>query len=196
MLSFMVGFSFWSIWNGYSFLVGDYQFGGLNLGFFGMPLLEVLVGYLLGSLINDIIVRGYIINYFKDKISIPLVFTISVFLYALDDFWYAGFSLSIIIFSILLGMSLTFAFFKTGSIWANTGIHFGSNVAYGLPFGQLGKSNSSLIIVTKSGHESLFTPVVDYSIPILMFLFLLWAIRFYKLDSKFSINSLSTTLSR
>jgi membrane protease YdiL (CAAX protease family) len=183
-ISFLIGFSFWAIWNAYYFLSGEYIFGGLNHDFWGMPLLEVIVGYLLGSLINDIILRGYLINMLRDKLNIVMVLSISIILYALDDFWYAGFSLSNIIFSIILGLSLTYAFYKTGSIWATTGIHFGLNMAYGLLFGQNGKPNSSLIIVDKSGTENLFTEIVDYAIPMLMFIFLLWAIRFYRTNGK------------
>jgi membrane protease YdiL (CAAX protease family) len=179
-ISFLIGFSFWTLWNGYYFLIGSYHYQGLNPQFLGMPFLEVFIGYLLGSLINDMIVRGYVIGFLKGKWKIGWVATTSIILYALDDFWYAGFSVSNIIFSILLGLSLTFAFYKTGSIWANTGLHFGLNMAYGLLFGQNGKPNSSLIILKKQADNTLISEMVDIAIPILMFLFLLWAIRFYK----------------
>jgi membrane protease YdiL (CAAX protease family) len=181
IISFFIGFSFWTLWNGYYFFIGSYQFQGLNHRFWGMPFLEVFVGYLLGSLINDIIVRGYIINYFKKKWKMGWVLATSILLYTLDDFWYAGFSLNNIFFSIILGFSLTYAFYKTGSIWANTGLHFGLNIAYGLLFGQNGKSNSSFILIQKMGDTSYsyLSALIDYCIPILMFLLLHWAIRFY-----------------
>ncbi|WP_442593626.1 CPBP family intramembrane glutamic endopeptidase [Neobacillus sp. D3-1R] len=180
LISFIIGFSFWALWDSYYFLIGDYQYEGINNHFIGMPLLEVVVGYLLGSLINDIIIRGYLIGLLRNSLNVKWVLAISILIYALEDFWYAGFSLSNIIFSIILGLSLTYAFYKTGSIWANTGIHFGSNMFYGLMSGQLGKPNSSLFIINKVGDNTIFSQIVDYGIPALMFLFMLWAIRFYK----------------
>jgi membrane protease YdiL (CAAX protease family) len=193
-ISFLIGFSFWVLWDSYYFLIGSYQFEGINTRFFGMPLLEVIVGYFLGSFINDIIVRGYLINALRDKLNIKWVLTITVIVYALDDFWYAGFSLSNIIFSILLGISLTFVFYKTGSIWANTGIHFGGNMVYGLLFGQMGKPNSSLLIIEKLGNDTFLSQTVDYLIPVLMFMFVLWAIRFYKNNNHLDINQQSFTV--
>ncbi|MFD2443938.1 CPBP family intramembrane glutamic endopeptidase [Bacillus sp. CGMCC 1.16607] len=180
ILSFLIGFSFWVLLNGYYFLIGEYTFVGVNKRFFGMPLLEVIVGYLLGSIINDIMIRGYLITLLKDKLSMKWVLSISITVYALEDFWYAGFSLDNIIFSIVLGFSLTYAFYKTGSIWANTGIHFGLNMVYGLLFGQMGKPNSSLLIINESSKEFLLSQIVDLAVPFMMFLFMLWAIRFYK----------------
>lgn len=196
LLSYIIGFSFWTIWNAYYFIIGDYTYGGINSHFIGMPLLEVFVGYLLGSLINDIIVRGYLISFLKDKLKIKWVLAISIIIYALDDFWYAGFSVNNIIFSIILGCSLTYTFYKTGSIWANTGIHFGSNIAYGLLFGQNGKPNSSLIIVNEVGHDSLVSQIVDFVIPMLMFLFVLRAIRFYKVSTNGAADQTITTFNK
>jgi membrane protease YdiL (CAAX protease family) len=183
-ISFTIGFGFWAIWDSYYFFSGGYSFVGINKHFFGMPFLEVVVGYLLGSLINDILIRGYLINFLKDKLKMSWVMAISIIIYAFDDIWYEGLSLNNTIFSIILGFSLTYAFYKTGSIWANTGIHFGLNMVYGLLFGQGGKPNSSLVIIEKISDDSLLARIVDFSIPVLMFLFLLWAIRFYKVANK------------
>lgn len=196
IISFFIGFTFWAIWDSYYFLIGDYQFQGLNPSFLGMPLMEVVVGYFLGSLINDIMIRGYLIALLLRTLNIKWVLVISVLIYALEDFWYAGFSVSNIIFSIILGMSLTYAFYKTGSIWANTGIHFGSNMLYGLMSGQLGKANSSLFIINKVGKDTIFSQIVDYGIPTLMFLFLLWAIRFYNKSGQVKGPSPSITLNQ
>jgi membrane protease YdiL (CAAX protease family) len=182
LISFWIGFSFWAIWNAYYFVSGSYHYQGINNSFWGMPLLEVVVGYLLGSIINDLMVRGYLINVLKDKMNIKWVLSISIFAYAIDDFWYEGFSLDNMIFSILLGISLTYVFYKTGSIWANTGIHFGLNMVYGLVFGQQGKPNSSLIHLNDLGTNTFLSPYLDKIIPLLMFLFILWAIKFYHIN--------------
>lgn len=192
LISFLIGFSFWVLLNGFYFLIGDYKFEGINHHFFGMPFLEVIVGYLLGSIINDIMIRGYLINFLKGKIQMKWVLAISILVYAFEDFWYAGFSLNNIIFSILLGLSITYAFYKTGSIWANTGIHFGLNIVYGLLFGQLGKPNSSLFLVKETENHYILSKMVYFGVPVLMFLFVLWAIRFYKINNRTEMIEQST----
>ncbi|MDQ1145635.1 membrane protease YdiL (CAAX protease family) [Bacillus sp. SORGH_AS 510] len=140
-ISFLIGFEFWLIMFGTQFYIGDLELvsihGPVNLI---MSLVEVFIGYLVGSLIIDLIVKGYLINLLKGKIHIVWIFIISILIYALDDYWYAGFSLSNMIFSIILGLSLTFAFYRTGSISADTGLHYGLNIAYGLFFGLVGNS--------------------------------------------------------
>lgn len=156
-----------------------------------MPILMIMIGFFTGSLINDLIMRGYVINLLKNKLHIAWVFTISILLYALDDYWYAGFSLSNMIFSVILGLSLTYAFYKTGSIWANTGIHYGLNVAYGLFFGMVGSPESSIIIVKENINETMLSEVLYYLIPTIMFLLVLWVMKFYY-QTTFSINSYGT----
>ncbi|MDR6122988.1 membrane protease YdiL (CAAX protease family) [Bacillus sp. SLBN-46] len=186
-ISFLIGFGFWMVMFGIQFYVGDLEFVGVH----GpvnviMPVVEVFVGYLVGSLINDLIVRGYVVNILKDKIHIVWVFIISILIYALDDYWYAGFSISNSIFSIILGLSLTLAYYKTGSIWADTGLHYGLNIAYGLFYGLVGNSGSALFIVKETGHETAFSNLLNYIIPALMFIFVLWALKYYS-----SSNTLS-----
>jgi membrane protease YdiL (CAAX protease family) len=196
LISFLIGFTFWAIWNAYYFFGGSYLYQGMNSHFWGMPLLEVVVGYLLGSIINDLIVRGYVINVLKGKMNIKWVLTISILVYAIDDFWYEGFRLDNMVFSILLGISLTYVFYKTGSIWANTGIHFGLNMVYGLVFGQQGKPNSSLILIHDLDTNAFLSPYLDKIVPLLMFLFILWAIRFYRIngnETKIDTTAFKTT---
>jgi membrane protease YdiL (CAAX protease family) len=180
IFSFLIGFGFWMVMFGIQFYVGDLEFVGIHDPVnVIMPVVEVFVGYLVGSLINDLIVRGYVINILKDKIHIVWVFILSILIYALDDYWYAGFSLSNMIFSIILGLSLTLAYYKTGSIWADTGLHYGLNIAYGLFFGLVGNTGSGLIIVKETGHETAFSSLLHYLVPAIMFLFVLYTIRFY-----------------
>jgi membrane protease YdiL (CAAX protease family) len=179
-LSFMIGFSFWMLMYGIQFLSGDLKFVGFNKNSeLIMSILLITIGFFIGSLINDLVIRGYVINLLRDKIHISLVFTISILIYALDDFWYAGFSLSNIIFSMILGLSLTYVFYKTDSIWANTGIHFGLNLAYGLFFGLVGNTNSAIFIIEENSNQTSLASFTQYLVPALMFLFILWAIKFY-----------------
>jgi membrane protease YdiL (CAAX protease family) len=178
--SFGIGFCFWMLMFGIQMLSGDLQWNGIREpSELLMPLLMVIVGFFMGSFINDLIIRGYIINLLKGKLPVGWIFTISILVYALDDYWYAGFSLSNFIFSVILGLSLTYAFYKTGSIWANTGIHYGLNVAYGLFFGMVGSPNSSIFIVKETVNESLLSEVLYYLIPAIMFIVVLFVIRFY-----------------
>ena len=186
-ISFLIGFGFWMVMFGIQFYVGDLEFVGVHDPVnVIMPVLEVFVGYLVGSLINDLIVRGYVFNILKDKLHIVWVFIISILIYALDDYWYAGFSLRNCIFSIILGLSLTFAYYKTGSVWADTGLHYGLNIAYGLFFGLVGNSGSGIFIVKETGHETAFSSLLNYIIPALMFIFVLWALKYYSSSSTLS----------
>lgn len=185
-ISFLIGFSFWLLMFEIQLLSGDLKWNGVREpSELIMPFLMIIFGFFVGSLINDLIVRGYVINLLKDKLHISWVFTISILIYALDDYWYAGFSMSNLIFSVILGLSLTYAFYKTGSIWADTGIHYGLNVAYGFFFGMVGSPGTSIFMVQEALNESLLSEVIYYLIPALMFLTILLVIRLYnKLTNK------------
>ncbi|WP_139311228.1 CPBP family intramembrane glutamic endopeptidase [Bacillus sp. MRMR6] len=191
-LSFCIGFLFWLLMYGIQFLSGDLEWVGIRKSSeILMPLLIILVGFFMGSFINDLIFRGYVISFLQDKLPIGWVFTISIFIYALDDYWYAGFSLSNLLFSVILGLSLTYAFYKTGSIWANTGIHYGLNVAYGLFFGMVGNPGTSIMIVKESVNQTTTIGAIShYLIPAIMFLFLLIGMKFYHKNTNQNNNKL------
>lgn len=178
--SFLIGFCFWLLMFGIQLVSGDLQWNGLrNPTDLLMPILMIIVGFFFGSFINDLIIRGYVINLLKGKIHIRWVYTVSILIYALDDYWYGGFSLSNFIFSVILGLSLTYSFYKTGSIWANTGIHYGLNVAFGLFFGMVGSPGTSVFMVKEAANASLLSELLYYLIPSLMFITVLFIIRFY-----------------
>ncbi|MEH7076928.1 CPBP family intramembrane glutamic endopeptidase [Neobacillus drentensis] len=177
LYSFTIGFTFWMLMFGIQFLNGQLEFVGMKQPVdLIMPIVEVFVGYFVGSLINDLITRGYILQQLKGKVHIFWVFTISIIIYALDDYWYAGFSLSNIIFSILLGLSLTLAFYKTGSVWADTGLHYGLNIAYGLFYGLVGNPEGGILQIKETGQETVY---LQYIIPAMMFIFVVWFLPFY-----------------
>ncbi len=179
-ISFWIGFSFWLLMFGIQLVSGDLIWNGvLDSSELLMPMVMIFAGFFIGSFINDLIVRGFVINLLKDKLHVGCVFSISILLYALDDYWYAGFSLSNFIFSVILGLSLTYAFYKTGSIWANTGIHYGLNVAYGLFFGMVGSPGTSIFLIKETVKKSLLSEILYYLIPALMFFTVLLVIRFY-----------------
>lgn len=174
---FSIGFGFWLMkymivyfLNGYE-IVKVKSFPEAVISFF-----FVFFAFFIGSFLNDIIIRGYIFGHLKDRINKKWIFFISILAYALDDSWNEGFSLSNTLFSLILGLSLTYAFYRTRSIWADTGIHWGLNVCYGIFNGMLGSTNGGIVVTTDNPHPSILIEVISYFIPILMFLFL-FAIR-------------------
>ncbi|MBU8920216.1 CPBP family intramembrane metalloprotease [Bacillus sp. FJAT-29953] len=172
MLGFAIGFSFWLIKYIIEYVLNGYEVTGtMPFSQMILSLLMIMLTFFVGSFLNDIIVRGYVFGHLKGKIPMKWVFILSLVLYALDDSWNEGFSLSNTFFSLLLGLSLTYAIYKTGSIWADTGIHWGLNVCYGIFNGTLGSTGGGIIII-KDGPQTMILEVISYIIPLLMFLFL------------------------
>jgi len=158
LLGFFIGFSFWAVLFILYFHLRKYEFIGFA------PLLNaaanffvILIGFGLGSLINDMIVRGYLINQLKGKIPLSVIFTVSLIIYTFDDIWNAGFSVQNTIFSFALGLSLTYSFIKANSIWLDTGIHFGLNVLYGLFFGVSQQIGGGIFLFKETSTSSNLT---------------------------------------
>jgi membrane protease YdiL (CAAX protease family) len=179
VMGFMIGFSFWLIKYMLVFLFDGFEMMvAKSVPEIIMSLLMVMLTFLVGSFLNDIIIRGYVFGHLKEKIPLKWVFIISLLLYALDDSWNEGFSIPNTLFSVILGLSLTYAIYKTGSIWANTGIHWGLNVCYGIFNGTLGSSGGGIIITTYES-QSMLIEIISYAVPLFMFLFI------YLLRNKF-----------
>lgn len=179
LLGFAIGFGLWGVLFTLYFFLGKYEF----IGF--VPLLNsvanlfvILVGFSLGSLINDMIVRGYVITQLKGKFPIPVIFIISIIIYAFDDIWHAGFSIQNTIFSLALGLSLTYSFFKANSIWVNTGTHFGLNVVYGLFFGVSQQIGGGIFLFKETAASGALTYWLSSFISTLI-LFTLYLLRHY-----------------
>ena len=180
LIGFMIGFSFWLMKYILVYIFGGFEIIGVkSLPEMIMSLLMVMLIFFVGSFLNDIIIRGFVFGHLKERIPLKWVFIISLILYALDDSWNEGFSFTNTLFSLFLGLSLTYVIFKTGSLWANTGIHWGLNVCYGIFNGPLGSSDGG-IITTKFEQQSMFLEMISYSIPLFMFLFV------YLLRNKFA----------
>jgi membrane protease YdiL (CAAX protease family) len=145
-ISFLIGFGTWTLmYLLYSYL-GKFQIMGVKTGIEALWIvLQVLVGFFLGSLINDLITRSYVIHFLQGKMQPVVIGFISIVIYALDDFWNGDLTLMNFVFSLILGCTFTLAFLKTGSLWANTGLHFGLNIAFGLFYGLNGTYGSGLI---------------------------------------------------
>lgn len=179
IMGFIIGFSFWLIKYLLVYLFGGFEItGGKPFPEIIVSLLMVMLTFLVGSFLNDIITRGYIFGHLKERIPMKWVFSISLILYVLDDSWNEGFSKTNMLFSLILGLSLTFAIYKTDTLWADTGIHWGLNVCYGIFNGTLGSSNGG-IILTKDEPQSMTLEMISYIVPLFMFLFV------YLLRNKF-----------
>ncbi|MFS0576932.1 CPBP family intramembrane glutamic endopeptidase [Sporosarcina sp. 179-K 3D1 HS] len=175
MFGFAIGFTFWLGMEG--ILYASHTFSvvgikGLSAGIFFM--LQALVGLFLGSLINDIIVRGYVFAHLKNKVNLPYLLLISAFVYAIDDLWYEGFSIHNTLFSIILGLSLGYVFLKSGSIWMTTGIHWGLNIVYCIFYGIPGReSNKGLLLIERYNISSFFIDNISILVAFFMFIFIM-----------------------
>lgn len=171
LTGFFIGFSAFFLLYIIRFFLGNYEFIGVKpAGESLLILLLIIVGFGLGSLINDMIIRGLVFSYFKDRVSIVSLMIIAILLYAIDDIWLEGFSINNTLFSIALGLSFTYAFFTTNSIWANTGIHVGLNVVYGLFFGVSGKIGDGIFLFSINENSHVFiTSYLSIIIAFMMF---------------------------
>jgi membrane protease YdiL (CAAX protease family) len=171
VISFLMGFTVWSVLYITYWSFGKFEITGMQNGFVaGWTFIQILVGFFFGSLINDLVTRGYVMNLLAGKLPPILIGVISILIYALDDFWNGDLTLMNFIFSIVLGCSLTFAFYKTGTIWADTGIHFGLNVAYGLLYGLIGKPGGGIILISKGEINPLLNNTIVLTIAALLFI--------------------------
>lgn len=172
VLGFAIGFSFWLVKYALQYLFHGFDIIGIKpFPQLLLPLFMIMLTFLVGSFLNDVIVRGYVFGHLKGKIPMKWVFLISLVIYALDDAWNEGFSLGNALFSLVLGLSVTYAIYKTGSIWATTGIHWGLNVCYGIFNGPLGSSGGGILLI-EDQSATFITESISYIIPLFMFLFI------------------------
>ncbi|HWL24691.1 MAG TPA: type II CAAX endopeptidase family protein [Ureibacillus sp.] len=170
MFGFLIGFAFWLVKYVLQYISHGFEITGIQpFPEMLITLIIVLLMFFVGSFLNDVIIRGYIFGHLKGKIPMKWIFLISVVIYALDDMWNEGFSLWNTLFSLVLGLSLTYAIYKTGSIWLTTGIHWGLNVCYGIFNGALGSASGG-IILTQNYSPTILTEFISYLIALSMFL--------------------------
>lgn len=170
----MIGFTFWLVKYIIQYFLYDFDIVGI-IPFPQMisSLLMIMLTFLVGSFLNDIILRGFVFGHLKEKHPMKWVFVISILIYVFDDSWNEGFSLGYTLFSLLLGLSLTYAIYKTGSIWATTGIHWGLNVCYGIFNGTLGSSGGGILLTQDALSNTFLIELTGYLVPLFMFLFIL-----------------------
>ncbi|WP_066287612.1 CPBP family intramembrane glutamic endopeptidase [Bacillus sp. FJAT-29937] len=171
IVSFFIGFGFWALMYIAYWELGKFEIIGIKTGIEAISIIvQVLVGFFLGSIINDLITRGYVLNLLKGKIPAYALAGISICIYAVDDFWNGDLTTTNFVFSIILGCSFTYSFLKTGSVWANTGIHFGLNVAYGIIYGLSGEYGGGLILTVKGEINPILNNFIVLAAATIMFL--------------------------
>ncbi|NKE07649.1 MULTISPECIES: CPBP family intramembrane glutamic endopeptidase [Mesobacillus] len=180
LLGYLTGFVAWAVLFSMYLYFGKLEFQGIKgINDSMLSLVVILFAFGTGSIINDMIVRGLVFYHFKNRVPILVLFSLTLVFYAFDDIWYAGFTIQNTIFSLVLGLSLTYAFYKTNSIWANTGIHFGLNTVYGLFYGVTGKAGDGIFVVTQNQSIASWIGWISTLIAFLMFIVVLITIKFY-----------------
>ncbi|MCA0756546.1 CPBP family intramembrane metalloprotease [Paenibacillus sp. N4] len=154
-----IGFAFGAaVWGSMYVLLG--VLGDFRVTGFKQPqeaavfVAEMLVVLFLGSLINDLIVRGYLFAQLRDKLPGAALIMLSSFIYALDDVWLAGFDIRSAYVSVLLGLSLGYTLYRTGSIWMNTGLHGGLNMITALVYGIPGREEAGGLLLIEKGSAA------------------------------------------
>jgi membrane protease YdiL (CAAX protease family) len=171
LISFLIGFGCWTAMYAVYWNLGKFDITGMKTGIEALWIgFQVIVGFFLGSLINDLITRGYIINSLSGKLKSLVIGCISILIYAIDDFWNGEPTIMNFVFSIILGVSFTYAFLKTGSLWANTGLHFGLNVSFGMFYGLSGDYGAGLLITSEGHIHPLVNHLVVLSAAAVMFI--------------------------
>lgn len=130
-LGFLVGFGIWTLKNVVFAAMGKFELVGWRDAAFALPLLaQALVGMLLASAINDLLIRGYGLAFCRRFRLMPWYLLLTSMVYALDDSWNEGLHLDNAVFSLVLGLSLAYTVARTGAIWMSIGIHWGGNVCF------------------------------------------------------------------
>jgi membrane protease YdiL (CAAX protease family) len=102
----------------------------MDAGFIVTLLIQALLGMLLASAINDLMIRGYWYAWCRRAGHLRWYVAIATGLYVLDDAWNVGFDPLDALFSLLLGIALAWSVLKTGRIFLSIGIHWGGNMVY------------------------------------------------------------------
>jgi hypothetical protein len=130
-IGFAVGFGIWALKNVLYLAMGKFELAGWRGADDALPLMGMaLVGMFFSSAINDLMIRGYGLAFCRRFGLMRWYVPLTMLVYALDDAWNEGFDAGNLVFSLILGLSLSWTVFKTGALWMSIGIHWGSNVCY------------------------------------------------------------------
>ena len=130
-VGFAIGFGVWLAKNLVLLAMGKFELAGwMEASYIGGLIAQSLLGMLLASAINDLMIRGYWFAWFRRERLLPLFMFVATLLYVLDDAWNEGLDPGNMVFSAILGVALAYTVLKTGSIWMSIGIHWGGNVMF------------------------------------------------------------------
>ena len=130
-IGFALGAGAWLLKNVVFFAMGKFSIDGwMDGAFIASMMAQAIVGMLLASAINDLMIRGYWFTWCMRANQLRWFVVIATVLYVLDDGWNSGFAPLDLLFSTVLGIALAWTVLKTGRIWMSIGIHWGGNVVY------------------------------------------------------------------
>ena len=135
-LGLLIGTGVYALKYGLFYGFGKFAVTGLMPGSYILNLLLLaLLAMFFSSLLNDIMIRGYSLAFFRKTGGMRWYVPAATLLYVLDDLWNEGPTLINILFSALLGLAFAWTVYKTGSIWMSFGLHWGGNLVYRLMYG-------------------------------------------------------------
>ena len=176
-LGFAVGFGLWGLKNLAFLAMGKFDIVGWRDATFAVPMLgQALLGMLLASGINDVLVRGYGLAVCRRFGWMRWYVPLTALVYALDDTWNGGFDAMNLAFSFVLGLSLAYTVLRTGALWMSIGIHWVGNVFYRFMSGFDGQGVPVLEqVVDGAGFEVLSIAVTALLLPLLVLTTRAWA---------------------
>lgn len=146
--------------------LGKFEVTGVMPGAYILEtVLLAVVAMLFSSLLNDVVMRGYLYSAGLHHRLAKLFLPASVFLYVLSDAWMAGFGWVNLVFSGILGLAFGCTVSKTGSIWMAFGLHWGGNVMYRMMYGFNGQG----ILKLADGPDRTVYDLAGLAITALMF---------------------------
>ncbi|WP_138754996.1 CPBP family intramembrane glutamic endopeptidase [Paenibacillus sinopodophylli] len=127
------------------------------------------------SLMNELVVRGYVFAHLKGKIHSVFLVLLAAVIYALDDVWLTEFNASQALASAVLGLSLGYVLLRTNSIWMSAGIGTGVSFVHSLFFGvpELASGNGLFVVVFDEGSSHLMNMAESYASLVLLIVILL-----------------------
>lgn len=158
-VGFTLGAAVWALKNVALHGMGKFDVIGLaEPSFVAMLMAKALVGMVLASAINDLMIRGYWHAWCQRTGRTGWFVVLATALYALDDTWNGGFTPLDVLFSLVLGIALAWTVLKTGRIWMSIGIHWGGNVVFRAMSGFDGRGAIEITAI-KEGTEYELTAI-------------------------------------
>ncbi|HEY0899896.1 MAG TPA: CPBP family intramembrane glutamic endopeptidase [Sphingobacteriaceae bacterium] len=165
-LGLLIGMSIYAVKYAIFYGSGKFQVTGF------MPaqyILEILmmgaIAMLFSSLLNDIVIRGYVFAAGTKFNFLGMFILAAGILYVLDDSWKAGFSWINVVFSAILGFTFAYTVFNTGSIWMSFGLHWGGNMMFRVMYGFDGQG----VLKLQNQVEGLSYDLISLGVTALMF---------------------------